>query len=82
MDVSDLPVFQPYIDGVLQLGATLRITSRWLNAVTVEVADSAISQILQLPYVKSVEPVATYKRQRHAQRKPHPHRAPGSLLEN
>jgi len=64
MDISDLPVFQSYIDGVLQLGGTLRITSRWLNGITVEVPDSAISRILQLPYVKSVDPVATYKRLR------------------
>lgn len=84
MDASDLPVFQPYIDGVLQLGATLRITSRWLNGVTVEVSDSVIPEILGLPYVKSVEPVATYKRQRHGQRESHPrpHRAPGGALEN
>ncbi len=62
MNDSDLPVFQPYIDEVLQLGATLRIASRWLNGITVEMSISATEQILQLPFVRSVEPVITYKR--------------------
>jgi len=64
VDVSDLPVFSPYIDGVLQLGATLRVTSRWLNGITVQVTDSVIPQIRQLPYVNAVKPVITYKRKR------------------
>jgi len=59
-----LPVYTPYIHGVLQLGANLRVSSRWLNGVTVEVSDSVIPQILQLSYVSSVKPVITYKRER------------------
>jgi len=84
MDTSDVPVFQPYIDGVLQLGAHLRVTSRWLNGITVEVSEGVITRISQLPYVESVEPVATYKRQRDGQRESGPrlYRAPGSALEN
>ncbi len=61
---SDLPVFKPYIEGVLKLGTTLRVTSRWLNAVSVEAPYSLIPRISKLPYVKSIEPVTTYKRRR------------------
>ena len=87
MDISDLPVFQPYIGGVLQLGATLRVTSRWLNGVTVEVPHDAVPQILQLPYIEAVEPIATYRRSRsktqdprlktEAQQQSRPRYAPG-----
>ena len=62
VNVSDLPVFQPYIDEVLRHGAIRRIASRWLNGITVEMSDSAAERILQLPFVRSVEPVITYKR--------------------
>lgn len=80
---SDLPVFGPYIDGILKLGTTLRATSRWLNAVSVEAPDSLIPRISKLPYVKSIEPVTIYKRRRtkHSTFEPgelrHPRYAPG-----
>jgi serine protease AprX len=80
---SDLPVFGPYIDGLLKLGTTLRVTSRWLNAVSVEAPDSLITRISKLPYVKSIEPVTIYKRKRteHSAFEPgelrHPRYAPG-----
>ncbi len=63
MDISDLPVCVAYVEGVLELGGELRVASRWLNGITVEVSESVIPEILQLPYVRSVEPVATYKRE-------------------
>jgi len=92
VDVSDLPVYSPYIDGVLQLGATLRVTSRWLNGITAQVPDSVISQIRQLPYVSAVESVITYRRKRLKTQDPRlktqdsrlkaydSYRAPGSIL--
>lgn len=85
VDISDLPVFPAYIDGVLQLGATLRVTSRWLNGITVQAPDSAISQIRQLPYVNSVEPVIAYERKRLKTQDSKPktydsYRAPGGIL--
>ena len=76
IDILDLPVHQPYIDTVIQFGATLRITSRWLNGITVEAPGDVIPQILQLPYIKSIEPVATYKRQQHKPQRAY--RAPGA----
>lgn len=62
LGISDLPVFAPYIEGVLQHGAKLRVASKWLNGITVEVPDSSIPQILKLPYIRSIEPVVTYRR--------------------
>jgi subtilisin family serine protease len=60
-DELDLPVFQPYVDGVIQLGAALCVSSRWLNGVTVIANDEVLKNISKLPYVKSIEPVVTYK---------------------
>ena len=60
-DESDLPVYQPYIDGVLQLGATLCLSSRWLNGITVIANDETIKNIKKLHYIKSIEPVTVFK---------------------
>ena len=65
VDISDLPVYTKYIEGVLRLGGTVRVTSRWLNGVTLEVSNRIIPEILKLPYVSSVEPVKTAKREMH-----------------
>ena len=69
-DISDLPVFPPYIDGVLQFGGKLGVTSRWLNGISIEIPEKNISRIKQLPYVKSIEPVASYKQIAPVHRKP------------
>ena len=55
VDENDLPVNPQYIQQVVERGAQLHNTSRWLNAVTV-VADSAIAGQLQtLPFVRAVQ---------------------------
>lgn len=62
IDISDLPVFQPYIDEITQSGAKLRVASRWLNGISVETSQSVTQQIRRLPFVRSVEPVIAYRR--------------------
>lgn len=82
VDISDLPVFQPYIDEILQLGATHHISSRWLNGITVAASDGITEKILRLPFVKSIEQVAKYRRsdpKTESQKQSRPYLAPGDL---
>lgn len=57
----DSPVYQPYIDGVVELGAKLCLSSKWLNGITIYASDVVIDKISGFPYVKSIEPIVTYK---------------------
>ena len=83
VNAFDLPVFQPYIDEILRLGAVLGTTSRWLNGISADVPEGIIPKIRQLPYVKSIEPVATYRRQYPLSysEKNIQNRAPGRLVD-
>ncbi len=63
---QDLPVNPTYVQGVLALGNTrLHHTSKWMNAMTVEIIDTALVQswresVLQLPYVVEVRKVLAH----------------------
>ena len=59
---ADLPVYQNYIEQVERLGARHRRSSKWLNAASFEVSIETLAQVMQLPFVSSIEPVAIYKR--------------------
>jgi subtilisin family serine protease len=56
-DVDDVPVAARYRARVEALGARIRQTSRWLNAVSVEVDEAGARQIAELSFVRRVEPV-------------------------
>jgi serine protease AprX len=60
-DELDQPIYQPYIDSVIKLGATLYMSSRWLNGITIFADDKVLEKISMLPYVRSIEPIVTYK---------------------
>ncbi len=62
VDAADLPVWEPYVKSLEELGAKIVVTSRWLNAVSVIAADSVLSQIRLLPFVRGVQPVARRSR--------------------
>ncbi|MBC7921790.1 MAG: S8 family serine peptidase, partial [Ferruginibacter sp.] len=51
----DLPVNPAYTDAIRQAGATLRYTSRWLNAALVEATPATLETVLRLPFVEGVE---------------------------
>ena len=51
----DLPVNSAYADAIRQAGATVRYTSRWLNAALVEATPATLETILRLPFVKGLE---------------------------
>lgn len=60
---QDLPVNPSYVQGVLAIGnARLHHTTKWMNAMTVEIIDTSLVQfwqneVLQLPYVVEVRRV-------------------------
>ncbi len=72
IDYRDLPLNPDYIRQVRALGATVHSRSKWFNAVTVSVPNSAVlGQILQLPFVKNSQRVARFRMSR----------APGNKLD-
>lgn len=59
IDSTDLPVTEAYVNGVINAGGRVLQHSKWLNAVSVEVADSNVANAIgELPYVIAMEPVA------------------------
>jgi len=61
-DIHDIPVASEYVQEVLQTGAARRVSSSWLNAISVEATAGQINQIAQLPFVAKLQPVARSKR--------------------
>jgi len=57
---DDLPVATAYSSAVEQTGATVRVTSNWLNAVSIQAAADQLDVISSLPFVRSIQPVARY----------------------
>jgi subtilisin family serine protease len=56
IDSLDLPVNPEYISKVLQRGATLLHSSKWLNGITVKTTnDNFVDNTLLLPFVKEVQ---------------------------
>ncbi|HBC47130.1 MAG TPA: hypothetical protein DCZ43_08800 [candidate division Zixibacteria bacterium] len=57
----NLPVDQAYIEEVKSTGATLRVVSRWLNAVSIDADQAVLASIGRLPYVNRISHVSAYK---------------------
>lgn len=56
IDETDLPVSKVYLDTLKKRGLEIFHTSKWLNGVTVRIADTAqIRKIAALPFVTSVQ---------------------------
>ncbi|MBN1406276.1 MAG: S8 family serine peptidase [Calditrichaceae bacterium] len=60
---KDLPVSEKYIEVILPLINKIRLKSRWLNAVSVEIAEENINKIEALNFVDKVTPVLAYKKE-------------------
>ncbi len=56
-DASDLPVHAPYVRALVERGARLRGTSRWLNAASVEIPARLAGEFARLPFVADVREV-------------------------
>ncbi len=62
VDRHDLPVYAPYVKQVQTYVRKIRVKSKWLNAVSVEVSSENLAALRALPFVKKVQPVAGFKR--------------------
>ncbi|MGB0838581.1 MAG: S8 family serine peptidase [Chitinophagales bacterium] len=71
---SDLPVNTSYIEGVARVGAKVRFSSRWFNAIVVEIAaegkEKQLEALTALFYVQEVLPLSQSKRERKKRNKP------------
>lgn len=57
-DWRDLPLRREYLSFFESRGWTLRARSRWLNAVSLDADESMLAILAELPFVKSLTPVA------------------------
>ncbi|MEO0139932.1 MAG: S8 family peptidase [candidate division WOR-3 bacterium] len=55
---GDLPVYQPYISEIEELGPIFIGSSKWLNGAVFRVDDESIEKIGELPFVRETRPVA------------------------
>ena len=62
VDVTDLPLYRPYVDAVADLGAAPRRESRWLNAASFDATPAQIAAIAELPQVLKVDLVNRFHR--------------------
>jgi hypothetical protein len=61
-DYDDLPVHDPYLNEIRSTGAQIRVTSRWLNAVSVRATAAEIADLAALPFVESIQLVRQGRR--------------------
>lgn len=62
IDEEDLPIFQPYLDTVIEHGGILHRQSRWLNAASFSLTARQKNIIEDLPFVNAVQPVRIFYR--------------------
>ncbi len=55
--ILDLPVETSYLNAVENIGAEIRVTSRWFNCASVEASHEMVDKISNLPFVTEVKPV-------------------------
>lgn len=63
VDVRDLPPSAAYVRAIAGIGARVRATSRWLNAVSVAASPEQRAAIAALPFVAGLQPVARARRE-------------------
>ncbi len=59
---TDLPVNSSYVDQLVQQGATILRTSKWLNAAAIEIDLNRVGTIAGMSFVAEVEPAVALKR--------------------
>jgi subtilisin family serine protease len=62
VDFHDLPVAEHYVARLEELGADVRRTSRWLNAVSIKASTAALHTIAGEPFVAWLDPVRAFER--------------------
>ncbi len=79
-DEHDLPVAARYVEAVRATGASVRIESRWLNAVSASATPAQIESIAALPFVSKIQPLARTADFRPRDVKPIPHDEGGNTI--
>ncbi|MGH7501906.1 MAG: S8 family serine peptidase [Longimicrobiales bacterium] len=69
---NDRPIPPHLMDRIEAAGATIRVASRWLRAVSVNADASTLARLRALPFVSAVQPVATLQRASAARAAVHP----------
>jgi serine protease AprX len=60
VDETDLPVEESYVDQVAALVTKVRQRTKWLNGISVEATAEELRRVMDLPFVKEVQPVARF----------------------
>lgn len=61
-DLSDLPVYKKYIEKLKPFIEKMRVRSKWLNAVSIEIKQIKLDSLNQFEFIKKIEPVRGYYR--------------------
>jgi serine protease AprX len=61
-DFTDIPVAEEYVKKIEEMGFVIKTKSKWLNAVTLFANKEQVESLSKLPFVKSIDKVARYKR--------------------
>ncbi len=61
VDITDVPVYQAYVSDISSKVLNVRMRTKWLNAVSVEVAREQIEDVAAFDFVKGIEVVERYK---------------------
>jgi hypothetical protein len=62
VDFTDLPIYHEYVNEIASKVLNVRVQTKWLNAISVEVYREQIEEIADLSYVNGVEVVERYIR--------------------
>lgn len=72
VDAKDLPVYAAYLQGIKNEVVKVRHKSRWLNAVSVELKRTALSNLSALSYVKKIDLLRKFRNDRTFEEQPIP----------
>ncbi len=61
--ITDLPVEASYVNAIVERGAELRRTSRYLNAASFEAPITILRDIAELPFVAEIRPMLSVKKE-------------------
>jgi len=62
VDWRDLPVCPEYLGRLAAMGLEVRARSKWINAASVKCRAGELYRLYELPFVKRVDPVASFPR--------------------
>jgi len=62
VDFTDIPVKEEYVKALQNLGVRIRVVSKWLNSASVLADKQQVEKIKDLPFVRAIKRVTTFKR--------------------